>query len=156
MIAILVRFVDFFHVGVLRRIPVQTFRYLACGGINWAVSTVTYWTAFNVLFAKRNLDLGLVVVSPHIAALGISLPVSFALGFWMQKNVSFSASPLAYRTQLWRYFLTAVALLGVTYGLEKLFVEALHIYPTVAFMTIYLITAAIGFGAQKYFTFRGA
>ncbi len=158
MIDFLTGLVDCFYVAPLRKVlSRRTFRYLACGGINWVVSTAVYWVAFNVLFAKSNLDLGWsIVVSPYIAALGVSLPVSFALGFWMQKNISFRSSPLRDGVQLWRYFLAALVALVITYGLEKLFVEVWHIYPTVAFMVIYLITAATGFVIQKYFTFRGS
>jgi hypothetical protein len=32
----------------------------------------------------------------------------------------------------------------------------MHIFPTVAFMIIYLITAVMGFVLQKHFAFRGA
>ena len=150
-------FIDRLYVRPLTRLmPRQTYRYLACGAVNFAITTVVYWVAFNFIFAKRNFDLGIVVVSPHIAALGLSLPISFLIGFWMQKNISFSGSPLRNRTQLMRYFLNAIVAALVTYGLDKLLVEVFHIFPTVAFMMIYLTTAVLGFVLQKHFAFRGA
>lgn len=153
----LTKTIDRFYLKPFRALmPRQTFRYLACGAVNFAVTTVFYWVAFNFIFAKRNLDLGFLVISPHIAALGVSLPLSFLIGFWMQKNVSFSGSPLKNRTQLFRYFLNALIAALVTYLLDKLFVEDLHIFPTVAFMMIYLITALLGFVLHKHFAFRGA
>ncbi len=149
--------IDRLYVKPVRALmPKQTYRYLACGAVNFVLTSIFYWVAFNFIFAKRNLDLGFVVVSPHIAALGLALPVSFLIGFWMQKNISFSGSPLRGRTQLFRYFLNAIAAALVTYLLDKLFVEVLHIFPTVAFMIIYLITAVMGFVLQKHFAFRGA
>jgi putative flippase GtrA len=136
--------------------PRQTFRFLACGGINFAVSTLVHLAAYNFVFAKRDLDMGVVVISPHIASLGVAWVVSSMIGFWMQKNISFRSSPLKDRIQLFRYFVSAVALALLSYGLDKLFVEVWRIYPTVAFMIIYLTTATLGFVLQKHYTFRGA
>ncbi len=153
----LTRFVDSFYWRPVRSVmPRQTFRYIACGGINWVISTVCFWVAFNFIFAKQHVDLGFLVVASHTAALGISVVVSFLIGFWMQKNISFQGSPLRGRTQLFRYFLSNLVAALITYALEKLFVEVCHIFPTVAFMIIYLTTAVLGFLVQKHFTFRGA
>lgn len=152
----LTRLIDFFRVGVLKKIPVQTFRYLACGGINFAVYIAVYFVSYNFVFAKRIVDLCVVAVSPHVAALGIALPLNFMAGFWLQRNVSFSRSTLPARVQFVRYVATAAAMLGVTYGLTKLLVEVWGVYPTVAQAMIYCLTAAAGFAAQKHFTFRGA
>jgi putative flippase GtrA len=152
----LTSFIDWFYRPPFTAIPRQTFRYLACGGINWAVTTVCFWIAFNFVFAKRNVDLGSLVVASHTAALGIAVPISFLLGFWMQKNVSFQGSPLRGRVQLFRYFVSGLAAALVTWLLEKLLVEAWHIFPTVAFTIIYLTTALGQFLIQKHYTFRGA
>lgn len=136
--------------------PRQTFRYIACGGINWAITTVVFWASFNFLLAKQHIAFGPVVIASHTMALGISVPFSFLFGFWMQRNISFRSSPLRGRTQLFRYFLNALVAGLITWLLEKLLVEMCNIYPTVAFTTIYLTTAVIGFIAQKHFIFRGA
>ena len=149
--------IDRFYLKPFRALmPKQTFRYLACGGINFAITSIVYWVSFNIIFAKQNFDLGFVVVSPHVAALGPSYLISFLIGFWMQKSISFKSSPLSGRIQLFRYFLNALAAALITYLLEKLFVEVWHIFPTVAFMIIYLTTAILGFVLQKHFAFRGA
>ena len=153
----LTRLVDSFYWRPFRAMmPLQTFRYIACGGINWALTTVCFWVVFNFLLGQRHIDLGFMVVASHTAALGFAWPVSVALGFWMQKNISFKSSPLRGRTQLFRYFLSNVAGAVIAWLLEKLLVEQCHIFPTVAFTMIYLTTALLGFAANKYFTFRGA
>ncbi len=153
----LTRLIDALHIAPLQRaVPKQMFRYIVCGGINFAVTIVAYFIAYNFIFAKQNLDLGLVVISPHVAALGISLPINFLVGFWLQRNISFRSSPLRGRVQLFRYFATAMGGLLITYGLTKLFVDVCHIYPTVAQVIIYCISAVFSFVAQKHYTFRGA
>jgi putative flippase GtrA len=124
--------------------------------MNFVVTILCYAVAYNFIFAKQNFDLGFVVISPHVAALGISLPVNFSVGFWLQRNISFRLSPLRGRVQLFRYFTTALAGLAVTYVLTKLFVDVCRIYPTIAQIIIYCISAIFSFAAQKHFTFRGA
>ena len=153
----LTAFIDWFYKKPFRALmPRQTFRYLACGGINWAITSVCFWAAFNFLFAKQNIDLGFMVVASHTAALGVAWLISVGVGFWMQKNVSFQGSPLRGRTQLFRYFLSNIAALIIGWLLEKLLVEQCHIFPTIAFTLIYLTTALLGFAVNKHFTFRGA
>jgi putative flippase GtrA len=153
----LTRFIDRFYWRPVRAVmPLQTFRYLACGGINFVLTIACYAVAHNFIFAKQNFDLGFVVVSPHVAALGISLPVNFFVGFWLQRNISFRRSPLRGRVQLFRYFSTAVVGLLANYALTKLFVDVCRIFPTVAQVLIYCLTAILSFAAQKHFTFRGA
>ena len=153
----LTRFVDSFYWKPFRALmPLQTFRYLACGGINWVITTVCFWAAFNFLFAKQNIDLGFMIVASHTAALGVAWLISVGVGFWMQKNISFKSSPLRNHTQLFRYFLSNVVAALIAWLLEKLLVEQCHIFPTIAFTLIYLTTALLGFAVNKHFTFRGA
>ncbi len=151
------RIFDWFYIKPLRKImPIQVFRYLMCGLVNFVVTIACYAVAYNFIFAKQDLDLGFVTISPHIAALGISLPVNFLLGFWLQRNISFKKSPLKGRVQFVRHISVAMVALVLTYLLTKLFVDVCHIYPTAAQIIIYLITAVVSYTGQKYFTFRGA
>ena len=153
----LAAFIDSFYWKPFRALmPLQTFRYLACGGINWVVTTVCFWAAFNFLFAKQNIDLGFMIVASHTAALGVAWLISVGVGFWMQKNISFKSSPLRNHTQLFRYFLSNVVAALIAWLLEKLLVEQCHIFPTIAFTLTYLTTALLGFAVNKHFTFRGA
>ncbi len=148
---------DWFYIKPFRRImSIQVFRYLMCGIVNFIVTIGCYSLAYNFIFDKQNVDLGFVTVSPHVAALGISLPVNFLLGFWLQRNISFKKSPLRGHVQLIRHLTIAMIALVITYLFTKLFVDVCHIYPTIAQIIIYCITAVLTFLAQKHFTFRGA
>jgi len=151
--------IDRLHdVAFHRLVPRQTFRYLVCGGVNFVVTIACYAAAYHVVFGKQNFALpwGLAVVSPHVAAIGLSLPVNILVGFWLQQGVSFRPSPLKGRVQLFRYAVTTAAALAINYALTKLFVEAWGIYPTVAQMIIYCVSAVFSFVVQKHYAFRGA
>ncbi|MDR2890122.1 MAG: GtrA family protein [Alistipes sp.] len=150
------KLVDFFYLKPFRRIPKQTFRYIACGGMNFAITTLCYHVSFYYIFAEANVDIWFMVLSPYIASLGISMPVNFLTGFWLQSRVSFKRSPLKRRVQLFRYFATAVVALLITTLLTKVFSHIMPSFPTLASAIIYCITAIFSFVSQKYFTFRGA
>jgi putative flippase GtrA len=127
-----------------------------CGGLNWVISTLVYAGSYNLIFLRKDFDLGFVAISAHIAALGIQLPITFLLGFWLQKNISFKSAPLRNATQLFRYLVSSLVALLLTYVCMKFFVEVCHIYPTPSNVITYMITAIFSFVAQKYYTFRGA
>jgi putative flippase GtrA len=81
---------------------------------------------------------------------------SFIIGFWLQKNISFKSSPLKGRIKLFRYLISALVFWALSYFIDKMFVEVCHIFPTIAFMMTYLITALLNFFAQRHLIFRGA
>lgn len=150
------RLIDLFYIPPLRRtMPRELFRYAAAGGLNMGLSLVVYYIAFHFIFAKQNFDLGFIVISPHIAALVIQFPFTFLFGFWMNKYVVFNHSPLRGKTQLMRYALSVAGAIVLNYLLMKLFVDALHFYPTPSNALTYIITAIYSYATQKYFSFSG-
>jgi putative flippase GtrA len=56
--------------------------------------------------------------------------------------------------QLFRYLLLYVFNLGINYLLLKVFVESLHIYPTIAQVITTVIIVLFSYVAQRNFTFR--
>lgn len=159
----LTNLVDWFYIKPFHRlIPKQTFRYIVCGGINFALTILCYALAYYLVFTCEILDLGFsigdfrVAISRHVAALGISLPINFLTGFWLQKNITFKRSPLKAYVQFLRYFLTAMGALLITYYLTKVFAGIMPDFPTVAQVIIYCVTAVFSFVMQKFFTFKGA
>lgn len=122
---IITRMVDFFYVKPLRRIiPLETFRYAVCGGINMLLGWVLYALLYKYVIRGCYLDLGFVVMSPHVLALAVQFVITFFTGFWLNRNVTFSLSPLSSRRQLLRYVLQAGGALLLNYLLLKLLVEA--------------------------------
>lgn len=155
---IVTRVVDWFYFPFISRwLPRMTFRYAVCGGGNVVLNWVLYAVLYNFILDKKNLDLGVVVISPHIAAFLIVFPITFFTGYWLMKNIAFgNSSPLRTRTQLFRYMLVVCGTIAINYAGLKVFVEVLHIYPTPSQMLVNVFTITFSYFCQKYFTFRGS
>src|ERR1700732_608815 len=100
----IISFIDFFYPPFSKIMPLQTFRYAACGGGNTMLDIFAFFICYNFILHKQDLDLGLLVFKPHIAAFIMSFCVSFPTGFFLMRNVVFPGSTLHGRVQLFRYF----------------------------------------------------
>ena len=155
MIANLItKIIDFFYKPFASFVPRQLFRYACCGGGNMVLDWILYFVTYNFLLQKRFTDLGFVVVSPHIATLCIVFPITLLTGFWLNKHITFRQSSLAGTSQLVRYLLVVMLNLAINYFGLKLCVEVWHWYPTPSKVVITLLTVAVSFFGQKYFSFR--
>ena len=134
--------------------PLQTFRYAACGGSNTLLDIFIYFISYNFILHKQNLDLGLFVISPYIAAFLISFAISFPTGFFLMRNVVFTGSTLHGKVQLFRYFLLVLICLLLNYVFIKIFVEQCHFYPTVAKILTMVIVVSFSYLTQKNYTFK--
>jgi len=134
--------------------PIQTFRYAACGGTNTMVDIGMYWFSYNYILHQHPVSLGFLTISAYVLSFIMSFAVSFPLGFFLMSNIVFSGSVLHGRVQLFRYFLLVVICLGLNYVFIKLFVEQFHIYPTVSKMLTTVIVVAFSYLTQKNFTFK--
>lgn len=154
----IIRMIDWFYVApVASVLSRQTFRYAVCGGVNYLVlDPLCYFVMYNFIVAHRFFDLGVVVLSPHIAAMILVFPITFFNGFWLNRNVAFRRSPVRTHTQLVRYGLSIGGSLLLTYLGLKFFVEACGVWPTPAKVITTVLTTAYSFVAAKYFTFRHA
>lgn len=151
------RFIDWFYVGPIKKIlPKQTFRYAVCGGFTMVVGWILYDFLYNKLFDAQNLDLGFIVISPHVATLGACFPVTFTLGFLLNKHVAFKKATTRTQQQLVRYLLSVSGSLVLNYLLIKLFVEICHLYPTLGQIISTLLITVYSYLMQKYFTFKGS
>ena len=154
---IITRMVDFFYVKPLRRIiPLETFRYAVCGGINMLLGWVLYALLYKYVIRGCYLDLGFVVMSPHVLALAVQFVITFFTGFWLNRNVTFSLSPLSSRRQLLRYVLQAGGALLLNYLLLKLLVEAAHLYAPLARPLTDAVVVVYSYLTARFFTFRTA
>ncbi len=146
--------IDFFYPPFKRLMPLQTFRYAACGGGNTLMGLTVYYICIHYIFTKETADFGLIILKQHNAALGISFIGSFLVGFFLNKYVVFTSSIMRGRVQLFRYFLSFFLNLVVNYFLLKLFVEAWHLEAFTAQVMTTVIIVTLSYLTQKHFTFK--
>jgi putative flippase GtrA len=158
---ILTKIIDFFYPPFRKVMSEQLFRYAACGGSNLVLDWILYFLVYNFVIGHEIVNLQFTIynlqfaqaITPHIASLCIVFPITLLTGFWLQKNVTFSSSNLHSAQQLGRYIVIVMINLAINYFGLKLCVEALGWYPTPSKMVITLVTVAISYLGQKYFTF---
>lgn len=134
--------------------PLQTFRYAACGGSNMLVGLALYFILVNLVFTDENVKIGMFVFKPHNAALFIASFTTFVMGFVLMKFVVFTTSGLRGRIQLFRYFLSFFTNLVINYFLLKLFVEKFQMDAFLAQLITTCFIVTFSFFTQKHFSFR--
>ena len=137
-------------------IPQQLWRYGVCGAANMALDSVWYFVIYHFIVCKQFIDLGFVVVSPHIASLIVVFPITFFTGFWLNRNVAFHTSPTPRGRQLWRYALSVAGAIILNYLSMKFLVEVCGLWPTPSKVVTTVISSIYSFLMAKFFTFRKA
>ena len=145
---------DLLYLPFRRFMPMQTFRYAACGGGNTLLDIFIYFISYNFILEKEILYTPIGAISPYIAAFFIAFAVSFPMGFYLSRNIVFPGSHLRGRVQLFRYSLLVVVCIILNYVCIKLFVEQFGIYPTVSKILTTVIVVSFSYVTQKHFTFR--
>jgi putative flippase GtrA len=153
---IILAVIDFFHRPFARVIPTQTFRYLACGGSNTVLNIFIEYLAFNFIMRKQSIPVyGDIVITPEVGAWIIAFAISFPAGFILSRHIVFPESNLHGRIQLFRYALTTVTFIVLTYVMIKLFTMYLPmINQTVRYTFICIFTAVLSYITQRKFTFK--
>ena len=147
-------FIDFFYPPFRKIMPLQTFRYAACGGSNMVLGFMIFTLAFNYLEKLKVVDLGFYSFEPYSVALGASSSTVFIVGFLLNKYVVFIESNLKGRIQLFRYLMSFFFNLCLNYVLLKMLVEFLHLHAILAQMIVTVIIVAISYMTQRHFTFE--
>ena len=150
----IISLIDFFYPPFKRLMPLQTFRYAACGGTNVVLDITLFFTLYNFVFHKQIVDLGFIAFQPHIAAFIFSFFITFPIGFLLSKYIVWTESSIKGHVQLFRYFVIVMMNLLMNYFFLKLFVEYLHIYPTIAKLITTVIVILFSYLSQKHYSFR--
>jgi len=146
--------IDFFYPPFRKLIPLQTFRYAACGGGNTLFDIFLYYVFYHYVLEEQVVHIGVVAISPYIAAFLMSFLITFPIGFYLNRHIVFPGSTLRGRVQLLRYFMLVVICIALNYIFIKLCVEQLQIYPTIAKMITTIIVVGFSYLTQKHFTFK--
>ncbi|MFD0835722.1 GtrA family protein [Mariniflexile aquimaris] len=151
---LIIQFIDTFYFLFKRIMPLKTFRYAFCGGSNLVFDTILYFVFYNFIFAKQNIDLYFVVLSPHIAALFFVFPITFVTGFLLNRFITFQDSNLPWNVQFFRYFLVGMGAILISYISMKLLVDYLKWYPTPSRLITIIFTVVYAYILQSKFSFR--
>lgn len=145
---------DHFYPPFKRMMPVQTFRYAACGGANTLLGLSIYFIGYQYIFEKDIFDFGFFAFKPHIAALFLSGLITFIVGFLLNKYIVFTASNMRGRIQLFRYFLSFFFNLSINYGMLKLLVDLWRFNALASQLFTTCVVITFSYLSQKHFTFR--
>ena len=122
--------------------------------LDWVLYFLTYNFVIGHELVYFTLSGYSLCLTPHIASLCIVFPITLLTGFWLNKHVTFTQSSLHTARQLTRYIMIVAVNLAVNYFGLKILVETVGWYPTPSKIIITLLTVAISFFGQKYFTFK--
>ena len=134
--------------------PLQTFRYAACGAGNTLLDLVLFYVSYHFVLQEKVFHISIIAISPYIAAFLLAFIVSFPTGFYLNRNIVFPGSSLRGRIQLIRYLMLVVVCIALNYIFIKLFVEQFYIYPTIAKLMTTVLVVSFSYLTQKHFTFR--
>jgi hypothetical protein len=146
--------IDFFYPLFRKYMTLQLFRYGLTGTMNLLFDWFLYFFIYNYVLKHEMLNLWIVTLSSHIAAMAIKMPVVLISGFLLQKYVTYSSSNLKGRIQLIRYTSVFLVNLGINYLGLKILVDVLDLWPTPSNMIVSILTIIISYFSQKYYTFR--
>ena len=151
---LITKVIDLFYIPVVERfVPKQIFRYGACGAINMALDAVWYFLIYHFVVAKQFVDLGFVVISPHILSLVIVFPITLFTGFWLNRHVAFRTTHIAGYKQFAKYLLTVLGAIAINYISMKLLVEHAHIWATPSKVITTVVSTVYSYLVGRYFTF---
>ncbi len=153
---LIIRIVDSFYFPFLRFVPIEIFRYGVTGGANTFLDVLLYFIFYRFIIDMQIVDLGFVAISPHIAAFLLVFPITFTSGFLLAKYVTFTASELKGKIQLFRYGVTVAGSILINYICLKFFVEYIGWFATFSKIVTTVIVVIYSYILQRYFSFKTA
>lgn len=149
--------IDSFYPPFRRVMDLPTFRYAACGGANSLFDILLYSVTYNYIVRRSIINLGDIAISPHIAAMIITFPVTLCSGFLLMRYVVFPhAQDTRKRIQASKYLGVVLCCLLLNYIFLKLFVEKFGWWPLPSKIITTVIVVLFSYFSQKHFTFRVA
>jgi len=154
--SLIIKTIDNFYFPVFRVMSPEVFRYAVTGGLNTLLDLLLYFITYRFILDRNIVDLGFVSIGAHIAAFLLVFPVTFSTGFLLAKYITFNASELRGRIQLFRYGLTVFGSIILNYIFLKLFVEYFGWYATFSKGVTTVIVVLYSYISQRYFSFKTA
>lgn len=148
--------IDWVYPLFRRLMPLQTFRYAACGGGNTVLDILGFFLSYNFLFHKEPIHIGWLKISPHIASFMVSFCVTFPIGFYLSRYVVFQETSVKKTKQLAKYFFVVLGCIFLNYAFLKFFVDFLGWYATPAKILTTFFVVIFSYISQKNFTFKAS
>ncbi|MEQ1796698.1 MAG: GtrA family protein [Lacibacter sp.] len=146
--------IDWFYPPFKKFMPIQTFRYAACGGGNTVLDICLFFVSYNYILHKEMVHTPWLTVSPHIAAFLMSFIVTFPVGYFLSRYVVFEGTSAPKREQLPKYMAVVLGSILLNYFFLKVFVETFGMYATLAKICTTVFVVAFSYFSQKHFTFK--
>ena len=151
--------IDFFYPLFKRIMPLQTFRYAACGGFNTLLDISFFFSAYTYLFHGLPIKplpdvLPNLMISAHIAAFLVSFSVTFPVGFYLSRYVVFQETSGSKVSQLSKYIFVVFICVMLNYGFLKIFIEVFKWHPLIAKLLTTCLVVGFSYISQKHFTFK--
>ena len=153
----IISIIDFFYPPFQRIFDLQTFRYAACGGTNSLFDICLYFITYNYILQKSIVHLGGIAISPHIAAMMITFPITLLTGFVLMRYVVFPDSKATRkRVQGGKYITVVACCILLNYVFLKLFVDKFGWWPLPSKIITTFLVVLFSYFSQKHFTFKVA
>lgn len=153
----ILQFIDFFYPPFQRWFSIRTFRYLAAGSFTSATGIVVFYITYNFIFHQQDLELHLSflpkLITAETAALIIETPITFLVGFFINKYIVFTESNLKGRIQLFRYGSVVATNFLLNLALIKIMVEGFGFYGSIAKIITTFLLIIFSYFSQKHFSF---
>jgi putative flippase GtrA len=151
----IISIIDSLYSPFSKLVDLQTFRYGACGGGNSLFDILLYSFTYNYILQKSIVHVGTIAISPYIAAMMITFPVTLLTGFVLMRYVVFpDAKTTRKRVQGSRYIAVVVGCIFLNYVFLKLFVEKFGWWPLPSKIATTVLVVLFSYFSQKHFTFR--
>jgi putative flippase GtrA len=136
--------------------PIHTFRYIVSGGTNTASGIILYFLIYNYVLHQQDVPLSFrpFLITAPVATIIIEAPITFIIGFTLNKYLVFTSSALKGRIQMFRYGLVVISNLLLNYALIKLMVETFNFYPTISKIITTVLLALASYFIQTHFSFK--
>lgn len=158
MIPVVVSFlhsvIDWFYPPFRRVMPLQTFRYAACGGSNTLLDIGLFAFTHDYVFKGQMVETPFVTLTPHIAAFLAAFSITFPTGFFLGRYVVFEGASVRKREQLPKYMAVVLGAVLLNYFFLKVFIETFGIHAVLAKVLTTVVVVSFSYYSQKHFTFK--
>lgn len=152
---LLARAIDLLYVDVVSRfVSRELLRYFVCGVMNYIVlDAIFYYLIYHYVFEVSHIYIGMRSISPHVASMIVVFPITFLVGFWLNRYVAFDATARRVRVQMVRYAISVVGSIVLSYVVLRVLVEGFGVWATPAKVLCSTITAVYSYLMARFFTF---